>query len=257
MKQNSAWFFLLCHTLPSNLALECCSQVTVQSNRSEDNVLKAFGDYEIKPQTIIENHLVYMNHETGSHLVFSDYGWQVIPSTPEQNNPPLIRFVDCEPPQPSECPEKCINNGKWFYFKDGEDVTDESKSLSVKCVTSSLSTEKPTTTVQKDSTISISESDDIGSTDHIKTDYQCFEQCNKCFDKCLATDGRTNKDSLVHGNEDGAVSMADGSTNDNEIEAVTQEDELGNDKESNAMKMFSIQSFFCFIMIECAISSLF
>ena len=51
--------------------------MTVQSNRSEDNVLKAFGDYEIKPQTIIENHLVYMNHETGSHLVFSDYGWQV------------------------------------------------------------------------------------------------------------------------------------------------------------------------------------
>ena len=29
--------------------------------------------------------------------------------------------------------------------------------------------------------------------------------------------------------------MADGSTNDNEIEAVTQEDESGNDKESNAM----------------------
>ena len=51
--------------------------MTIQSNKSDDEGLKVFGSYTIKPQTIIENHLVYINPEKGSHLVFSDYGWQV------------------------------------------------------------------------------------------------------------------------------------------------------------------------------------
>merc|ERR1711994_373286 len=34
----------------------------------------------------------------------------------------------------SECPEKCINNGKWEYFKNSEDIIDESQSLSITCL---------------------------------------------------------------------------------------------------------------------------
>ena len=59
------------------LFTECCSHVRVLTNQSNDKDLKAFGVYEIKPRTIIENHPVYINHKSGSHLVFSDYGWQV------------------------------------------------------------------------------------------------------------------------------------------------------------------------------------
>ena len=51
--------------------------MTIQSNKSDDEGLKVFGSYTVKPQAIFKNHLVYINREKGSHLVFSDYGWQV------------------------------------------------------------------------------------------------------------------------------------------------------------------------------------
>ena len=73
----------------------------VLSNQSKVNELKAFGVYEIKPQTIVENHPVYINHKSGSHLVFSDYGWQVsnynhipIKSHYKMFNELILRVID-------------------------------------------------------------------------------------------------------------------------------------------------------------------
>ena len=61
---------------------------------------------------------------------------QVIPSTPEDNDPPLVSFKYCKPPRESVCPERCKNDGNWTFFSqaEGRDLPDTEKLLGLSCI---------------------------------------------------------------------------------------------------------------------------
>ena len=56
--------------------LDCCSQVQLKSVNTEDPI-KALGVYNLKGGSIIKNRPVYVEEESGSHLLFGMDGWKV------------------------------------------------------------------------------------------------------------------------------------------------------------------------------------
>ena len=55
---------------------DCCTNVEIKSNNSDDKSLKAITTYEIS-KDFHENHDVYKNNASGLSLFFSDHGWTV------------------------------------------------------------------------------------------------------------------------------------------------------------------------------------
>jgi len=114
--------------------MECCQTIELTSKYHNAEQLKVLGKYILKPTEYVENHPVYKHEYRDEHIAFSeDYGWTVYPTTPDDNDPPLVSFEDCKPPNMSDCPVSCKNNGQWSYFYT-DTVTDTEQSLQLTCV---------------------------------------------------------------------------------------------------------------------------
>ena len=118
---------------PNEMKMECCGKIDLKSSLYDKQIFKTLGVYNLQPLDVIENHNVYKHETSNRHVAFStNHGWTIYQNKPDDTDPPLVSFTDCKPPELSDCPTRCINNGTWKYFHQNA-RTDENNTLTLDC----------------------------------------------------------------------------------------------------------------------------
>ena len=115
------------------MKMDCCGKIELRSSLYDKQIFKTLGLYNLQPLDVVENHNVYKHETSNRHVAFStNHGWTIYQNKPDDTDPPLVSFTDCKPPELSDCPTRCVNNGTWKYFHQNA-KTDENSTLTLEC----------------------------------------------------------------------------------------------------------------------------
>ena len=115
------------------MKMDCCGKIELRSSLYDKQIFKTLGVYDLQPLDVVENHNVYKHENSNRHMAFStNHGWTIYQNKPDDTDPPLVSFTDCKPPELSDCPTRCVNNGTWKYFHQSA-RTDENSTLTLEC----------------------------------------------------------------------------------------------------------------------------
>ena len=115
------------------MKMDCCGKIELRSSLYDKQIFKTLGFYNLQPLDVVENHNVYKHETSNRHVAFStNHGWTIYQNKPDDTDPPLVSFTDCKPPELSDCPTRCVNNGTWKYFHQNA-KTDENSTLTLEC----------------------------------------------------------------------------------------------------------------------------